>query len=56
MKKICVIGGPSSGKTTAALELGVRLKMMGYEVHFILEILKEAEEKEKNPKIFPLIE
>ncbi len=37
MKKICVIGGPSSGKTTVALELGVRLKMMGYEVHFVLE-------------------
>lgn len=37
MKKICVIGGPSSGKTTCALELGVRLKMLGYEVHFVLE-------------------
>ena len=37
MKKICVIGGPSSGKTTATLLLGVCLKMMGYEVHFVLE-------------------
>lgn len=37
MKKICVIGAPSVGKTTVALLLGVRLKMLGYEVHFVLE-------------------
>lgn len=37
MKKVAIIGGPSSGKTTVALELGVRLKMLGYEVHFVLE-------------------
>lgn len=37
MKKICLIGGPSSGKTTAAFLLSVRLKMMGYEVQFIPE-------------------
>ncbi len=37
MKKICVVGGPSSGKTTAALFLNVKLRMMGYEVHMVTE-------------------
>ncbi len=37
MKKICIIGGPSSGKTVTALLLGVWLKMAGKEVHFVLE-------------------
>ncbi len=37
MKKIAIIGGPSSGKTTTALLLCYRLKMTGYEVHFLLE-------------------
>ncbi len=37
MKKIAIIGGPSSGKTTTALLLCYCLKMMGREVHFLLE-------------------
>lgn len=37
MKKIAIVGGPCSGKTATALLLGVELKMIGYEVHFVLE-------------------
>ncbi len=37
MKKICVVGGPSSGKTTSALLLNVKLRMMGYEVYMVTE-------------------
>ena len=50
MKKICIIGGPSSGKTTVALELGVRLKMMGYEVHFVLEYATNYIIRNSEPK------
>lgn len=37
MKKIAIVAGPSMGKTVTALLLGVRLKMMVKEVHFVLE-------------------
>lgn len=37
MEKIAIVGGPSSGKTTTALLLCYQLKMMGCEVHFLLE-------------------
>lgn len=59
MKKICIIGGPSMGKTVAALLLGIELKMMGYEVHFVLEyatnyIIRNGEPKNifEQPMIF----
>jgi len=41
MKKVCIVGGPSAGKTLVALAVGIRLKLKRYVVRFVLEYATE---------------
>lgn len=50
MKKICIIGGPSAGKTLVALAVGIQLKLKRYIVRFVLEYATEYIVRNGSPK------
>lgn len=49
IRRICLFGGPGSGKTTAALKLTAELKMKNLDVEYVPEFVKNWAHENKHP-------